>query len=450
MRPLAFALLAVAPAFVVWLLLSSEPPPAPPRATSGEDSIARARIERLEAEVETLRGELDRVRSEIAALRGAILATAPPVGPEGKGVESYLDEYVRSFAAGAGGSEYFRLVVDAYAPALRDAILRSIGDPAAPVALRASLIGMLARAEFKGDGRVISALVDLLRTEPQLAQAAVKTLRAIGDARTGATLEAIAFDLPQPAALAAAFAAADLSVDGPNAAVARLLARAPDSLRGPLVGMLRGGDDANAVQALRDASRMDVPVRLAAAKKLGTFRGDPFRRLAEEWLGRETDAGVEAALRQALDQQTKVPNWHALKMTGPPDATPATQDNPNAWAAREQDKGPEWVELTYDPPRRASAVRIFEVYVAGGVVGIETVDESGTRRTVWKGTDPTVTPGVFEVAFAATSYRVRAVRIILDTSKRTGWEEIDAVELLGPDGRAWASGASASSSYAQG
>jgi hypothetical protein len=450
MRPLAFALLAVAPAAVVWLLLSSDRPAAPPRAASSEDSLARARVERLETEVEALRADLDRARSEASALRGAILATAPPVGLEGKGVESYLDEYVRSFSAGGGGSEYFRLVVDAYAPALRDAILRAIADPAAPAALRASLVGMLARAEFKGDGRVISALVDLLRAEPQLAPAAVKTLRAIGDARTGATLESIAFDLPEPSASAAALAAIDLAADGPNAAVARLLARAPDPMRGALVGMLRGGDDASAAQALRDASRMDAPVRLAAAQKLGAFRGDPFRRLAEEWLAREADPGVQAALRQALDLQSKIPNWHALKATGPPDAAPATQDHPNAWAARNQDGGTEWLELSYDPPRRASAVRIFEVNVAGAVVGVETVDEGGTRRTVWKGADPTTTPGVFEVSFAQTGYRVRAVRIVFDTARRGGWEEIDAVELVGPEGRAWASGASASSSYAQG
>jgi hypothetical protein len=433
----------------VWILLSADPPPPQTRATGNEDTVARARIERLEAEAEALRGEVDRLRTDLLALRGAILATAPPVGPEGKGVESYLDEYVRSFASGGRGSEYFRLVVDAYAPALRDAILRVLGDAGAPVMLRASLVGMLARPEFKDDGRVITALIDLLRTEPQLAAAAVKTLRAIGDARAGATLESLAFELPAPANGLALHAAIDLTAT-PNATIARLLGAAPDAaMKQQLIGLLRGGDDANAVGALREASRMEQPVRLAAAQKLGTLRGEPFRQLMDEWRERETDPAVAATLAQAREQQDKVPNWHPLKMTGPPDANPPTQDHPNAWAARDQDAGPEWVELAYDPPRRASAVRIFEVNVAGGVVGVETVDEAGTRRTVWKGNDPTTTPGVFEVTFAATPYRVRAARIVLDTSKRSGWEEIDAVELVGPDGRAWAGGASASTSYAQ-
>jgi len=450
MRILAFALLAIAPAVIVGLLLSSRSPAPSTRAAATEDSIARARIERLEAEVDALRGELERARSDVSTLRGAILATAPPVGPEGKGVESYLDEYARSFAQGGRGSEYFRLVVEAYAPSLRDAILRTIGDAGAPLALRVNLIGMLARQEFKGDGRVIAALIDLLRTEPQLAPACANTLRAIGDARTGATLESLAFGLPQPAGAVAVSAAVELAGDGRNAAVARLLPRAPDDdMRRLLIGMLRGGDDAHAVQALGDASRMEWPVRLAAAQMLGTFRGDTYHELGEEWLKRETDPRVQAELKKSVDQQSNVPSWHALKATGPPDATPATQDHPNAWAARAQDGGPEWLELAYDPPRRASGVRIFEVLTAGGVIGIETVSEGGARQSVWQGTDPTASPGVFEVSFPATSYRVRAVRILLDTSKHSGWEEIDAVELTGPDGRAWASGASASSSYAQ-
>ena len=78
-----------------------------------------------------------------------------------------------------------------------------------------------------------------------------------------------------------------------------------------------------------------------------------------------------------------------------------------------------------------------------------TVDEAGTRRTVWQGDDPTATPGVFEVPFAATGYRVAKVRVVLDTDRRPGWNEIDAVELVGPEGRAWAATATASSIYGQ-
>ncbi len=42
-----------------------------------------------------------------------------------------------------------------------------------------------------------------------------------------------------------------------------------------------------------------------------------------------------------------------------------------------------------------------------------------------------------------------AVRVTLDTARHTGWHEIDAVELVGPDGSAFATDATASSTWGQ-
>ena len=45
--------------------------------------------------------------------------------------------------------------------------------------------------------------------------------------------------------------------------------------------------------------------------------------------------------------------------------------------------------------------------------------------------------------------RASRIKVYLDTTRQRGWNEIDAVELVGKDGtRQWASRASASSSYA--
>lgn len=131
-----------------------------------------------------------------------------------------------------------------------------------------------------------------------------------------------------------------------------------------------------------------------------------------------------------------------------PDAIP-DQDHPNAWASLVPDGGRQWLELRY-PPRRAAALRIHEVCVAGAAAEVVLIDESGGEHVVWSGVDPTARPGVFEVAFATTVYRVAAVRLVLDTDRASGWSEIDAVELVGPDGNAWATGASASSWFGGG
>ena len=138
----------------------------------------------------------------------------------------------------------------------------------------------------------------------------------------------------------------------------------------------------------------------------------------------------------------------ALRATGPPDAT-ADEDDPNAWATKVADGGTQWIELLYDPPRVATSVTIHEVNVAGAVAEVLVRPQDGAWRTVWSGTDPTEHPGAFLVAFPRTSFPVHAVRVVLDTDRRAGWNEIDAVELSGPDGSAYAVHARASSTYGQ-
>ena len=66
---------------------------------------------------------------------------------------------------------------------------------------------------------------------------------------------------------------------------------------------------------------------------------------------------------------------------------------------------------------------------------------------LWSGRTPAQASGPLTIEFPTTAFAVSAVRIVLDTTRSAGWNEIDAVELVGPQGRAWASEARASSSY---
>jgi hypothetical protein len=215
-----------------------------------------------------------------------------------------------------------------------------------------------------------------------------------------------------------------------------------------VLGALSTADPDAAIDVFRKASNAEEPVRLQAANTIGRFRGEAFAQFIDQWLGHERVPAIRQALEQARARLRETPPYAAQKATGMPDAVPES-DHPNAWASQQPDGGRQWLEVGYQPARRASAVRIHEVCVAGAVVQVFVVDEAGRRHEVWAGVDPTAVPGVFQVAFAPTAFRVKAVRIVLDTDKKPGWSEIDAVELLGPDGRAWASEATASSSYGQ-
>jgi hypothetical protein len=240
-----------------------------------------------------------------------------------------------------------------------------------------------------------------------------------------------------------------VQLDGPDAnrALQRLFASAgTPQQRALVIAALSAADAEAALAVFQQASLAEDPVRLQAANSIQRFRGDAFRAFIETWLGYERDPQVRETLGEAIARMSEIQPYTPQKAAGPPDAV-ASEDHPNAWATQKADMGRQWLELAYQPARRANALRIHEVCTAGEIVQVFLVDEAGQRHEVWAGADPTAVPGVFELRFAPTGYRVKAVRIVLDTDRKPGWCEIDAVELLGADGNAWAHDATASSSY---
>ncbi|MGQ0612366.1 MAG: HEAT repeat domain-containing protein [Planctomycetaceae bacterium] len=449
---LAITLLAAA-ALLALLLAGQRGADAPAVRSSPQES---ARLADLQRRVEGQAEEMAAMRRELEGLRQAVREALSMQGRgagEAVGPSWAFSQYLHSFQGGGSGSEYFRLVVEAHLEALLPEIEPILRDGAAAPALRAQLLRLLARPSFRGNSAAVVAALGALRGggPDAVLLAAAETLTVIGDATSGALLERLVPGFDSAAARHAAYKAiVMLSGEEVGRAVERLLGQAPDpASRQFLVGMLSPADPEGSVDALRRALSDEREVRLAAARKLASYRTDAARRLVEERLGVESDPEVRKALERTKQSFDTLPSWHPLQATGAPDALPNTQDNPKAWAAQPAEGGRQWLELSYATPLRASALRIHEVLTAGGVAEVELVDEQGVRRTIWRGQDPLAAPGVFELPFAATSFRVRSVRLVLDTDRRSGWEEIDAVELVGPDGSAWASSATASSYYGQ-
>lgn len=411
----------------------------------------------LEAEVARLRAELEALRRELAArpsvLReptGGASVTAVPVAPDDP--SAYLERYVASFANGGTGAEFFRLAVVAWAPELVDAIGALVLDPRSDPRLRAQLVLVLGDTRLARDERVTSLLVRLLAAggDARAVQAALGVLAERTDARTALALESALWAIEpglRPVVLKMIARGAGSAT---NAALLRLLATAPDdAARALVVARLQPDDWTNALAALEQASgEAAVEIRLAAAEALAAFGSREAMAFGDAWRGRETDARVLAALSRARNASAKVPSWHPMRAAGPPDADPA-QDDPNAWASAEPEMGEQWLELAYDPPLAAHAARVHEVNVAGCVARIEAIDTRGATLVVWNGPDPLTTPGVLAVSFPPTPVPLRALRLVLDTDRRPGWCEIDAVELVGPERRAWATSATASSYFGQ-
>jgi len=143
--------------------------------------------------------------------------------------------------------------------------------------------------------------------------------------------------------------------------------------------------------------------------------------------------------------------WGPEQATGEPD-TPRAGDIRTAWASLRPDGGPEWLRVGYRRAARIAQVRIRETFNPGAVVKVSALADGGREVLLWEGRDPTAeAPGdlVVEVP-EAKRVEAKSVKIYLDTRLVPGWNEIDAVELIGRDGtRQWAATAAASSTFAE-
>jgi len=118
-------------------------------------------------------------------------------------------------------------------------------------------------------------------------------------------------------------------------------------------------------------------------------------------------------------------DWSARQAVGPPDSSDA--DCRTAWAAKDADGGLEWLRLKFVLPVQARRLRIHENLTPGGIVRVDAMGEDGGPSLLREGTDPALP--WFEIELRGEP--VRELRIVVDTRKHSGWEEIDAVELVG-------------------
>lgn len=141
-------------------------------------------------------------------------------------------------------------------------------------------------------------------------------------------------------------------------------------------------------------------------------------------------------------------SWGPEQATGPPD-TPSAGDLPTAWAALEPQAGVEWLKLDYAAVVNIAQVHVRETLNPGAVFKVTAIVAGGQEYTLWEGTE-NAGPAPFDSVFDVPgSIYAQSIKVYLDSTRVPGWNEIDAVELIGKDGsRQWASSASASSTYA--
>lgn len=132
----------------------------------------------------------------------------------------------------------------------------------------------------------------------------------------------------------------------------------------------------------------------------------------------------------AFSSQYGTGGYSAAQTLGAPNTT-SYGDRSTAWTTSSANMGLQSITVAYDEPGYASGVTVRETYNPGFVRQIDLLDMAGGWHQVWAGADPSP-PGAiadFRVDFATTPYRVRGVKVTIDTAWTTSWEEIDAIGL---------------------
>jgi hypothetical protein len=125
-------------------------------------------------------------------------------------------------------------------------------------------------------------------------------------------------------------------------------------------------------------------------------------------------------------------SWSANQATGAPNVDKYGDDG-HAWTSKTPDAGIEWLDLKYPKPVHAEEVRVRESCGSGAVIKIEVFDEAGAAHTLWAGNDPTTDLNYLIIKTPRTNYKTDRVKITLATNVVPGWNEIDAVQLVGSD-----------------
>lgn len=125
--------------------------------------------------------------------------------------------------------------------------------------------------------------------------------------------------------------------------------------------------------------------------------------------------------------------WSAAQATGSPD-TAACGDIGTAWASSTA-TGIDELVVSFDTPVLPTQINIYQTYNPGAIVSVTLLQSNGGEWVIPNSADPgTSCPGVFSIGVPeglTQGQAIDGVAILLNQSNHSGWNEIDAVELVG-------------------
>jgi hypothetical protein len=140
------------------------------------------------------------------------------------------------------------------------------------------------------------------------------------------------------------------------------------------------------------------------------------------------------AISATASSQYSDPGWSAMQAAGEPNVG-ACGDNSSAWASSSPSEVAT-LTLNYAVPVIPSQIVIYETYNPDAVTKIEVVSVTGDIYMVYEAfpqvfDDPADCPFVLEMTVSGVPVPINQVIITIDQVNHPGWNEIDAVQLVG-------------------
>jgi hypothetical protein len=188
------------------------------------------------------------------------------------------------------------------------------------------------------------------------------------------------------------------------------------------------------------APTASTPAATPGSADAGASSETSAKMAAAEWALKQDEIKSDANGQWAI-QATASSTYNDAQGTAPYSANQATgapnvdkyADDGAAWTAKTADGGIEWLDLKYPKPVHATEVRVRESCGSGAVIKVEVYDQQGGAHAVWQGNDPTLELNYLMVKFPKTTFKTDRVKITLATNVVPGWNEIDAVQLVGTE-----------------
>ncbi|MDB4929741.1 MAG: blaR0, partial [Myxococcaceae bacterium] len=120
----------------------------------------------------------------------------------------------------------------------------------------------------------------------------------------------------------------------------------------------------------------------------------------------------------------------AAAVRGAPDVYPRYGDLAGAWASRTTDGGEEWIEVRFALPVATTQVLWVETFNPGAVSRVDDLSDPAAPVLLWEGVASARPPSSVMAELTLPAPRtIRALRLVLDSRRVPGWNELDAVGL---------------------